>query len=243
MADIWTLLQRRLRSQPAAPLVTWVDGASRVELSATTLANAATKIANGLRDELDLQPGARVGLDLGAHWQCSTWCAGIWVAGCVVDTATATKDDLGAVDLQVVGAGRAGAVTAAGQVGVLSLHPLGLPDRGALPSGALDLSRLIPAQPDQLLFQPATGSAPCYRSDHRVATQDELLQVAAELAGDWGLQAGGRLLAPADLDPERLWLACLAVPLVAGAAVVLAPNSDPRDAGLVRREGITATAG
>ncbi len=60
VTDVWSLLQRRRRDGAGAPLVTFVDAATgeRTELSAVSLENAAAKIANALRDEYDLGPGA-----------------------------------------------------------------------------------------------------------------------------------------------------------------------------------------
>ena len=78
MADVWTTLTARTRSDGGAPLVTSIDGSSRVELSAVTLANAAAKIANALRGELGLEPGDAVRVDLPLHWQLAAWQAGIW---------------------------------------------------------------------------------------------------------------------------------------------------------------------
>lgn len=246
MADIWTLLQRRLQAQPSAPLVTWVAGPARVELSAVTLANAATKIANALLGDLGLEPGAGIAIDLPVHWQRSAWCAGTWIAGCVLQPAAGPPaagpigPERGTPDLMVVGAGQP--VGGPGrELGVVSLHPMGLPDGRPLPPGAIDLARVIPAQADQLLFTPGRGSEAAYRSSTWSATQEEVLREADRLADEWGLAAGGRLLVAAHgIDTDHLWLACLAVPLARAAAVVLAPSEPTQD--LVRREGITAMA-
>ncbi len=83
VSDLWTLLQRRRREGAGAPVVTYVDAdaGERTELSAVSLENAAAKIANALRDEYDLGPGATIGLRLPLHWQRSAWCAGAWTAG------------------------------------------------------------------------------------------------------------------------------------------------------------------
>ena len=87
VTDVWSLLQRRRRESAGAPLVTFLDAGTgeRTELSAVSVENAAAKIANALRDEYDLGPGAAIGLRLPLHWQRSAWCAGAWTAGCVVD--------------------------------------------------------------------------------------------------------------------------------------------------------------
>src|SRR5438128_1833648 len=60
-----------LLSAPAQPLVTHYDDAlgSRIELSRATVANWAAKTANWLRDELDVEVGSPVSVNLPAHWQ------------------------------------------------------------------------------------------------------------------------------------------------------------------------------
>ena len=76
MADVWSLLTRR--RDPAAPLVTWIDGPHRVELSTTTVINGVAKVANALATDLDA--GSRVRLDLPWHWQLPIWQGGVWVS-------------------------------------------------------------------------------------------------------------------------------------------------------------------
>ena len=76
----------RLRRAAAAPLVTFydLDSGERVELSGTTWVNWAAKVAGLLTDELDLERGDRLLVDLGAHWQTSVVLGGAWWAGIAV---------------------------------------------------------------------------------------------------------------------------------------------------------------
>ena len=77
------LLDAALRRDPARPLITFYDDATdeRAELSVTTFANWVAKTANLLRDDLGLEPGATVALDLPPHWQAAVWLQACWALG------------------------------------------------------------------------------------------------------------------------------------------------------------------
>lgn len=192
--------------------MTYVDATTgeRTELSTTSVANAAAKIANALRDELDLDTGATVRMDLPLHWQRSTWCAGVLTAGCVMRTR---DDEFG--DIVVTTAARA----TAGPVPVLavSLHPFGLPIEEPLPYGCSDATILVRQQPDAYLGEPPQGTWSAW-SDPAL-TQSELIDAGRDLAERVGLARDGRLLVTTDSTDG--WLACLAAPLAVGASVVL----------------------
>ena len=221
--------------------MTSIDGATdaRTELSATSLENAAAKIANALRDEFDLESGARVGLLLPMHWQRAAWCAGVWTAGCIVELAA----DPTAVDLFVTTIDDAAAVTGPTRrdVAVVSLHPFGLPLSEPLPRGSADVTLAVRQQPDAYLFEPPSGDLPALTRAGSTMSQQEVFDVARTRAADWGLGAGGRLLASDGIDLMDGWLAALAVPLVADASVVLARGIADIDR-LIEQERITAQA-
>lgn len=241
MSDVWSALQKRVRTSGAAPLVTYVDLATteRTELSATSLANAAAKIANALRDEFELETGARVCLDLPLHWQRSVWCAGVWTAGCLVTTG------LQPADLVVTTAPRADVALSAGSPTVsVSLHPFGLPVTEALPPGVEDVTLAVRQQPDAYLFDPPSGQDLALATGDDLLTQTKALASARDLGERCGLQHGGRLLATAGegAGPED-WLACLAVPLACEASVVLVTGASDEPgalASLRAQEHITA---
>ena len=138
----------RLRSSPGDPLLTFYDLASgeRVELSATTWINWAAKVAGLLTDELDLERGSRMRVDLGTHWQASVLAGGAWWAGIAVVAPDAA--DAAQVDLVVCAESDVQQHLALG-VPVLasSLKPMAGPC-GPLPAGALDFSREVLAMPD-----------------------------------------------------------------------------------------------
>src|SRR3954470_3715581 len=68
-------LSALLRTGPARPLVTFYDDATgeRVELSVATYANWVAKTAGLLQDELGLERGAMVLVDLPTHWLGAVW--------------------------------------------------------------------------------------------------------------------------------------------------------------------------
>ncbi len=81
--DARALLHHALANDPGRPLLTMYDDATgeRVELSVTTFDNWVSKTANYLLDELMLEPGEPVGIDLPAHWlvaviETAVLCAG-----------------------------------------------------------------------------------------------------------------------------------------------------------------------
>lgn len=219
MSDAWSALQKRVRASGAAPLVTYVDLATseRTELSATSLANAAAKIANALRDEFELETGARVCLDLPLHWQRSVWCAGVWTAGCLV------APGLQPADLVVTTAPQADLALAAGSPTVVaSLHPFGLPVTEQLPPGVDDVTLAVRQQPDAYLFDPPSAQDLALAVGSELLTQRQVLESGRVIGEHCGLEKGGRLLAGwGDEGAREAWLACLAVPLACEASVVL----------------------
>lgn len=219
MLDVWTSLQQRARSDAGAPLVTYVDAAAgeRTELSAITLANAAAKIGNALREEFDLEPGSTVGLHVPLHWQRTAWLAGAWTAGCLVLPDAVEADVIISGPRQAVDLASAGL----GEIGVVSLHPFGLPLTGELPPGAFDVTLAVRQQPDAYLFEPPCPDSVALAVGGRVLDHAALFQRAADLGQAWGLAAGGRLLVDQQTDSADAWLACLAVPLACRASVVL----------------------
>ncbi|NLE96838.1 MAG: TIGR03089 family protein [Propionibacterium sp.] len=139
----------------AAPLITYYDPESRIELSGTTFANWVMKTAN-LFDDLGGDADDPVSLGLAethpGHWVTLIWAAAVWYAGGGVQPGV----DAGA-DFAVVGPDdeRRGDVTVA-----CSLHPMG---RGfeQVPDGASDYADVL-AQPDAGFPNPTAGDAPAW---------------------------------------------------------------------------------
>lgn len=228
-------LGARLRRNPGAPLVTYLDQVrgERTELSTASLANAAAKVANALRDEYALDPGAVVALVLPLHWQLAAWLAGAWTAGVVV-----TIDPDAPCDLTVTTADRAAELDR--EAAVVSLHPFGLPITEPLPPRAHDVTLAVRQQPDAYLFDTPGPNAPALMASGIATTSAQVWQDARDLAARWGLLPGGRLLASGPVGVEAV-LAALAVPLAADASVVLAAQVTD-EAALIDSERVTATA-
>lgn len=165
MSDVWSLLTHR--RDPAAPLITWIDGPNRVELSTTTVLNGIAKVANALA--LDLDAGPRVRLDLPWHWQLPIWQGGIWVS-----ERTITEP----ADIVVVGETSLAAPPGSWAV---SLDPWGRAIGTDLPVGVQDVTEIVRMQPDSLLFPPTRNTAP--------------LDDARALADTLGITPGDRILA------------------------------------------------
>ena len=79
------LVQELLRADGSRPLVTFYDDATgeRVELSVVTYANWVAKTAGLVQDELGLERGDRVHVDLPTHWLTPVWLGAAWTVGLV----------------------------------------------------------------------------------------------------------------------------------------------------------------
>ena len=217
------VLSAQASADPARPLITWYDQAdgARVELSVVTTANWVAKTAGLLRDVLDAGPGARVSVDLPAHWQSAVLMLGIWSLGATV-VPPGSED----VDVAVVGpAVLDGHIPAAAEVVATALHPLGAPFTKTLPVGVTDFGAEVLAMPDA--FAPhsqVTPEAVAYLDAAGPVSQSGLLELGAARATTLGLGEGGRLLSttsPATLEGA---LTTLLAPLTVSGSLVLVSN-------------------
>ncbi len=233
------LLDAALRADPARPLLTFYDDATdeRTELSVATFANWVAKTANLLRDDLGVEPGATLALDLPCHWQAAVWLQAGWTLGLHV------RPPGGPVDVHVQSYdGRVPA--GAGEVVALGLGPWGLPRREATaPDGAtLDFDREVHGHGDR--FVPTGGTAP----DAPLLTPPGDRPLAAAelvaLARAQRVDEGARLLVTEPLAGLPAVLAGLLVPLAAGSTAVLCRNLDPARLGArAAEEGLVGLVG
>jgi uncharacterized protein (TIGR03089 family) len=228
------LLSRRLRHDPGQPLVTAYDDATgeRTELSVTTYANWVSKTANLLTDELGLEPGDTVLLDLPGHWLVPVFLGAAWSAGLAVT-------DAAQVDHELVVCGPDGLDRHEGaeQVVACSLLPFAVRFADPLPQGVLDYGLLWPGQSDVFAsIVPPSPDTVAWRSEDRPRAQSDLLEAAAAEAQETGV----RLLTdahPATACGVPVFLG----PLVHDGSVVLLRH--PRDDSWpARREDERATA-
>jgi uncharacterized protein (TIGR03089 family) len=220
------LLAAALRSEPARPFVTFYDDSTgeRVELSVTTYANWVAKTAGLVQDELDVERGGLVLVDLPTHWLGAVWLGAAWTGGLVVTTDPAEADR---ADLVVCGpegvqayAERADRVP----VVALSLRPLGARFADPLPTGVVDYGAVDLAQPDVFMpLDPPSADDEAWRDRAGSRTQAGLL-AAVEAAPL--LDEGGRLLT--DLNPcSAEGLATLLSPLLRAGGAVWVAHPDP----------------
>lgn len=165
--------------RPAVTMVARSTG-ERTELGCATLSNWADKTANLLVEELEVDAGEEVGVDLGSHWTTLVVLLGAWRAGIVVRLGEADPEFGPAVvhehrvggmpvddDVVVVGAGMAGR-----QVG--DVH------------GGLSFATDVLSMPDEFSPVRLADGHPALRVSDRTVSQDALAggaQAAAELMG------------------------------------------------------------
>ena len=224
MTTFAAVLERRLRSTPGSPLLTFYDRATgeRTELSVTTYANWVAKTASLLAEELDLERGARLVLDLPPHWLGPVFLGAAWTLGLEVawpeeepppdGAAVCGPDTLPrwaplATDLPVI---------------ATALLPLGGRFADPVPPGVHDLGLEVWAQPDAFTAWDPPGD-----DDLAVPgrTQGDLFGATP---GTIGVSDGDRLLStanPASADG----LACFTEALARNGSLVLVRHATPED--------------
>jgi uncharacterized protein (TIGR03089 family) len=150
-------LAERVARAPGDPLVTYYDDGTgeRVELSFATYANWVAKTGSLLQDELTLERGALVAVDLPTHWLGTVWLGAAWSLGMVAADASAASE----ADLVVCGPD---GVERHGdrpvEVVACSLLPMGARFADPLPTGVIDFGEVVWSQPDRLLVLDPAGA-------------------------------------------------------------------------------------
>jgi uncharacterized protein (TIGR03089 family) len=240
--SVVSALADALAGNAGRPLVTFYDGSTgeRIELSVKTFDNWVSKIANLFTDELMLEPGDGVRVDLPTHWQSTVSLLGAWAAGLHV-----VLDGAAVPTASFVGPSAAAhPQRMQGQAIACSLRPLGGAFIQPLPAGWLDFAVEVPSQPDVYV-----GSSVVQPEDPAVVaasgglSHGQLMDRALETAGELGLSTGDRLLTDFNpCDPRGMDVALVA-PLLAGCSVVLLTGCDgaARDS-IAAQERVTVTA-
>jgi len=226
------VLSGQLAHDPGRPLVTFYDDATgeRTELSVTTYANWVAKVASLLVDELEVEHGSRVLVDLPAHWLAPVVLGAVWAAGLEVvweGEADAVVTGPDGVDRWAGEASRVPVVASA-------LLPLAGRFPGALPAGVHDLGVEVWAQPDAYVAWPAPAD-----DDPAVAgvTQAELWRAAAV---ESQIADGGRLLSETS-PASPSGLASFTEPLArSGSMVLVTHTSEERRERIAADERVTA---
>lgn len=237
----YVALLDRIRTDPASPMLTYrdLDSGERMELSSASLANAIAKTAGLLRDELDAEPGAMVGVHLPLHWQRVVWLGACAATG----TVFAADVDPGDCDICVVDRSHLDLSGQAAEDVLVSLAPFGLPEPGGAPAGVTDAAVAMRAHPDTFTAYDAPDPARAWlRSDDGVLTQGEAMERARGLLASRGVR-GHERFALLDPDPDADLLA-LAGPLVTGSGVVIVSGSPgDRLPAVFAEEGVGSAAG
>ncbi len=209
------VLTEQLRSDAGRPLITFYDDETgeRVELSVTTYANWVAKAASLLVDELDLERGARLQVDLPAHWLGPVFLGAAWTAGLTLvdsdpDAAVCGPETLEAWSVR------------ADELPVLAcaLRPMGVRFAEPVPPGVHDVGVEIWGQPDAFSpWDPPSGDDLACDLGSVRTTQAELWSAAA--AGTL-VTDGGRLLSEAN-PASPPGIATFSEPLVCGGSLVL----------------------
>ncbi|MBN6036656.1 TIGR03089 family protein [Amycolatopsis sp. 195334CR] len=205
-------------SSPAKPLITHYDDATgaRVELSVTTLVNWASKTANWLVEEPEIEPGDPVAVALPAHWQTAGVLLGAWWCG-----AHVVADAAGA---KVAFTGPDTTSSEAELTAVVSLDPMGRGLSNAPGADAVDfLSDARTAGDTYSPLFPVEPGAPALLS----STVEEALAQARSYADKDGISAGDRVLSTVEWSLSDGVLRGLLAPLAAGASLVQVSNPDP----------------
>ena len=209
------ILQARLGKSAAEPLVTFYDvrTGERTELSVTTYANWVAKTASLLAEELDLEPGDRLLVDLPAHWLGTVVLGAAWAVGLEVvwdgpHDGVVTGPD---------GVTRWAAEAARLPVVASALLPLAGRFPDGVPDGVHDLGVEVWSQPDAFVAFPGAGDdTPAVAG----VTQAQLW-AAASASG-----TGARVLSPANpASPEGL--AALTGALAGHGSLVLVVHASP----------------
>jgi uncharacterized protein (TIGR03089 family) len=225
MATFPAALSALLGREASRPLVTFYDDGSgeRVELSVATYANWVAKTAGLAQDELDVERGGLLLVDLPTHWLGAVWLGAAWTLGLAVTDDPASVEQ---ADLVVCGPdGVASYAEHAGrsQVVALSLRPLGARFAEPLPTGVTDYGAVVLAQPDAFVaYDPPSGDDEAWRDAQGSITQASLLE---EAAGSKAVEPGGRLLT--DVNPcSRAGVVTLLAPVSVGGSVAWVRHPD-----------------
>lgn len=164
------------------PAVTWYSApGERVELSGSVLSNWLNKTINFLVDEVDAGPGARILIDLPAHWRSMIWALAVWRTGATLLTPSSALP--GAADAaDAVITAEPAAWSQAGQSLVVAVPLPSLARRfdGELPAGAIDAGPAVMGSADALGYVPSPVAS-------ELAIDDGVGQIAyADLASWFG---------------------------------------------------------
>ncbi|ALC05198.1 hypothetical protein CDES_03730 [Corynebacterium deserti GIMN1.010] len=201
------LLSHLLALDPAAPRLTVYNETTgaRLDFSAITLDNWASKVGNMLIEELDLEEGSTIAIDLPVSWQAAVIFLGALAAGVEVEFVSDTAPEADAIFTSL---DRYEAHQGSSDVLVVSDDPFGrgiVESGGELPKGAIDFGPTVRFYGDQF-FSP-TRALP-------------------EIVSGSDIPAGSRVLATGWLDFESFQRQVLEPLAVGGSSVIVTGLTD-----------------
>lgn len=148
------LLSHLLALDPASPRLTVYNETTgaRLDFSAITLDNWASKVGNMLLDELDLEEGSTIAIDLPVSWQAAVIVLGALATGVEADFVSGETD----ADVIFTSLDRYKPYEAHSDVLLVSDDPFGrgiVESGGELPNGAIDFGPTVRFYGDQF-FNP-----------------------------------------------------------------------------------------
>ncbi|MEE1616893.1 TIGR03089 family protein [Brachybacterium sp. J153] len=204
------LLEALERSGPR-PALAWYGEAARIELSGHVLANWVIKAIGHLHDEVGLEEGDLVVLDLPPHWKRLVLALAAWSLG--AEVVVPPRGPAEAEDPRVVVTDRPDSDLAARADEVLALRPVSLAPRfdGELPALVRDWVLEVRGSSDRLAVTlPAwSGPAPAastantedFAETPRLLVEGDGLEAVPALLHAWS--AGGGIVAPAASVSDR----------------------------------------
>ncbi|MDO9456869.1 TIGR03089 family protein [Nocardioides sp.] len=216
MTTFTVVLTDLLRADAGRPLVTFYDDhtGERVELSVTTYANWVAKAASLLVDELDLEKGQTLRVDLPPHWLGTVFLGAAWTAGLVVTESDVPDAVVCGPDTVDHWAARSDDVV----VLACALLPMGVRFADGVPPGVHDVGLEIWSQPDAFTaWDPPTADDVAHDLGGAPVTQGDLWSAAA--AGTL-VSDGGRLLSEAN-PASPPGIASFTEPLLCRGSLVL----------------------
>ena len=199
------------------PVLAWYGESSRIELSGHVLANWVIKTIGHLHDEIALEPGELLVLDLPPHWKRLVLALAAWSLGAEVsvlgregEAGTETGPPPGEDAPRVVATDRPESALAVSADEVLALQAVSLAPRfdGELPPLAHDWLGEVRGSSDRLGVELPSWSGPAPQLPEesagtrpRLLLAEDGLPAAAVLLGV--LLAGGGIVGPASLVTPR----------------------------------------
>jgi len=216
----WQNLQAILKTSGPKPIYTWVSDSGRIELSVVTFANAVSKASNFISEGLELDPGARVNVALGNHWQSPVWAAAAFSTNLQL-VAQESEVTFGSIEDEATKS------TGGAQFVVVSKDPFGMPEK-QIPEGAINGSLEVRSYgdyfaPDEVM----PAGTEVFTNGENGYTWEQLSELAKELSSSQGLNSGSRFGIFGTPDELTSLLLQVVLPVQEGHSVVLIDQMDP----------------